>query len=62
MAEKKARAQMKFNSQRVLGEGVKEGMESHLHTLDPSLVLLLSYLAGKGNMSKPALAVYEEGT
>ncbi len=27
-AEKKAGAQMKFNSQGVLGEGVKEGMES----------------------------------
>jgi len=56
--EKKARAQMKFNSQGLLGEGVKEGMESSLHTLDRCLVLLLAYLMGKGNMSKPALAVH----
>ena len=35
--EKKARTQMKFNSQGVLREGVKEGMESSLHTLDTCL-------------------------
>ena len=58
MTVKKAGAQMKFNSQTVLGEGVKEGMESTLHTLDPCLALLLSYLVGKGNMDKPTWAVH----
>jgi len=32
-------------------------MESSLHTLDPCLALMVSYLMGKGNMSKPALVV-----
>ncbi len=52
---------MKFNSQGELGRGVKEGMESSLHTLDPCLTLLVAYLMGKGNMSKPALAVHQGG-
>jgi len=52
---------MKFNSQGVLGEGVKEGMESILHTLDACLALLVAYLMGTGNMRKPELAVYQGG-
>ncbi len=32
-----------------------------LHTLDPCLALLVAYLMGKGNMSKPALAVHQGG-
>ncbi len=60
-AEKKARAQMKFNSQGGLGEGVKEGMWSSLHTLDACMMLLLANLLGLGNMSKPMLAVHESG-
>ncbi len=34
-------------------------MESSLHTLDPCLVLLVAYLMGKGNTSKPVLAVHQ---
>jgi len=59
-AEKKTRAQMKFNSQGGAGGGVKEdGMESSLYTLDPCLMLLLTSLMGKGNVNKPSLVVYE---
>jgi len=36
-------------------------MESSLHTLDPCLALLVAYLMGKSNMSKPALAVHQGG-
>jgi len=36
-------------------------MESSLHTLDACLALLVAYLMGKGNMSKPALAVHQGG-
>jgi len=50
---------MKFNSQGVLGGGLKEGMESSLHTLDPCLALLVACLTGKGNMSNPALMVHQ---
>jgi len=42
--------------------GVEEVLEGSLHTLDACLALLLSYLMGKGNMGKPALAVHERGT
>jgi len=59
--EKRARAQMKFNSQVVQGEGVKEGMDSSLYTLNPCLTLLVAYLMGKGNVSKPALVVCDRG-
>ena len=43
------------------GRGVEEVLESSLHSLDACLSLLLSYLVGKGNMGKPALAVHERG-
>jgi len=36
-------------------------MESSLHALNACLVLLLSYVVGKGNIGKPALAVHERG-
>ena len=61
-AEKKAKAQMKFNSKGGQGEGVEEVLEGSLHSLDACLALLLSYLAGQGNMGKPALAIRERGT
>jgi len=47
---------MKYHSQGVLGEGVEgveEGMESSLHTLDPCLALLIANLMSEGNVSKP---------
>jgi len=52
---------MKFNSKGGR-EGVEEVLESSLHALDACLALLLSYLVGKGNMGKPALAICERGT
>jgi len=60
-AEKKAAAQMKFNSKGGWGRRVKEVLEGSLHALDACLALLLSYSAGEGNMGKPALVVHEGG-
>ena len=60
-AEKKARAQMKFT----LGEdggGVEEVLKGSLHSLDACWALLMSYLAGQGNMGKPSLVIHERGT
>jgi len=53
---------MKFSSIGGWGRGVEEILEGSLHTLDAGLALLLSFLAGEGNMGKPALAVCEGST
>ncbi len=60
-AEKKAEAQMKFNSQGVLGEGVKERYGEPLAYLGCLLGIAGGLFDGKGNMSKPALAVHQGG-
>jgi len=60
-AEKKAKAQMKFDSKGGWGRGVEEVLKGSLHSLDACLVLLLSYLAGQGNMGKPVLVICERG-
>ena len=44
-----------------MGEGVEEFLEGRLHSLDTCLMLLVSDLAGQGNMGKPSLAVGEGG-
>jgi len=54
-AEKKAKAQMKFNSQGVLGEGGGGRYGEQLAYLGYLLVILYT---GKGNMGKPALMVH----
>jgi len=41
---------------------VEEFLEGRLHSLDTCLMLLVSDLAGQGNMGKPLLAVGEGGT
>ena len=41
---------------------MKEGIESSLHTLDPCVMLLMTSLMGKGNVSQPVSAVHERST
>jgi len=59
-AEKIAKDQMKFNSQGVLGEGGEGRYGEQLAYLG-CLALLVAYLMGKDNMSKPALVVHQGG-
>ena len=53
---------MKLISKGDRGRGVEEVLKCSLHALDACLALLLSYLAGEGNMGKPVLVVHEGGT
>jgi len=43
-AEKKAKAQMKFNSKAGWGRGVEKVLKGSLHSLDSCLALLMAYL------------------
>jgi len=60
MVVKKVKMQKDFNSQK-LRSRMKEGMKGGLHPRYACLVLLVSSLAGKGNLGEPALPFQKGG-